>query len=194
VSRAHLPLTEPPRAAHDLEPEPEREGGRQATLRAAPVPGPGGRLARFKPVEETAVLPQARIQASFEGRAAGRPGSPPVMAELPLRWPAQEAAGDAGLAPPWSYPAEERSPLPPASGPALAEVVQRQPAPVSLGSAVASDSTQVVQRLEVGEKEEGEPVTKGEDEPEMDLDDLARQVYPLIRRMLAVERERRPYR
>ncbi len=50
----------------------------------------------------------------------------------------------------------------------------------------------VVQRVEEAETIAGQPPEEGEEE--MDLDKLARQVYPIIRRLLAVERERRSAR
>jgi hypothetical protein len=34
----------------------------------------------------------------------------------------------------------------------------------------------------------------GVEQQSLDLDNLAREIYPLVKRMLAVERERRPFR
>jgi hypothetical protein len=51
----------------------------------------------------------------------------------------------------------------------------------------APGAVEVVQRAEDGP---AEPGVSGEKEPELDLGDLARQVYPLIKRMLTVERDR----
>jgi hypothetical protein len=65
----------------------------------------------------------------------------------------------------------------------LAETIQRQPDPVA-GTLVPQDI--VVQRAE----EEDE-----DDEPEeLDLTELSRRIYPLVKRLLAIERERMPGR
>ena len=60
----------------------------------------------------------------------------------------------------------------------------RQP-PVDLTAAAGAPQAGVVQRVILGP--EGEEKAEGG----LDLDRLARQVYPLIKRMMAVERERR---
>jgi len=65
----------------------------------------------------------------------------------------------------------------------LAETIQRQPAP-AVGAFVPQDI--VVQRAE-GEEEVDEP-------EELDLAELSRRVYPLVKRLLAIERERMPGR
>jgi hypothetical protein len=68
-------------------------------------------------------------------------------------------------------------------------VIQRMPEPVIQRSLAEPTSTPVdsgvIQRVTGVPTEAPEPV---------DLDQLARQVYPILKRMLAVERERRPYR
>jgi hypothetical protein len=84
-------------------------------------------------------------------------------------------------------------PLPPQPDPAqveqpqlqlpLAETIQRQPAP-AVGAFVPQDI--VVQRAE-GEEEDDEP-------EELDLTELSQRVYPLVKRLLAIERERMPGR
>jgi hypothetical protein len=69
--------------------------------------------------------------------------------------------------------------------------VQRLPLAVPLAAPRPQAGVEVIQRVEV-------PATTTSPEPdkeeieEWDLDDLARQVYPLIRRMLVIERERLP--
>jgi hypothetical protein len=57
---------------------------------------------------------------------------------------------------------------------------------------VAAQGKEIVQRSIVTQPEKGRAAE--EEEPELDLDDLAREVYPLIKRMLAIERERMPAR
>jgi hypothetical protein len=63
---------------------------------------------------------------------------------------------------------------------------------ISLDLAPSPRRVEVVQRTE-GEAATEEPTTK-EEKQGVDLDDLARQIYPLIKRMLAVEQERRSAR
>jgi hypothetical protein len=58
--------------------------------------------------------------------------------------------------------------------------------------AAISEGIGVVQRVTTTPPETG--VTSGEEKPTLNLDDLARQILPRIKRMLAVERERRPGR
>lgn len=65
----------------------------------------------------------------------------------------------------------------------LAETIQRQPT-LAVGAFVPQDI--VVQRAE-GEEESDEP-------EELDLTELSRRVYPLVKRLLAIERERMPGR
>jgi hypothetical protein len=65
----------------------------------------------------------------------------------------------------------------------LAETIQRQPDPV-VGTFVPQDI--VVQRAE-GEEEDDES-------EELDLTELSRRIYPLVKRLLAIERERMPGR
>jgi hypothetical protein len=65
----------------------------------------------------------------------------------------------------------------------LAETIQRQPDPV-VGTLIPEDI--VVQRAE-GEEEDDES-------EELDLTELSRRIYPLVKRLLAIERERMPGR
>ncbi len=79
----------------------------------------------------------------------------------------------------------EPLPLPPVIRPAPVEVAQREPVSISPGP--------VTVQLEIGEPPEptAEPEQKTEPQvPTVDLEALARQVYPVIKRMLAIERER----
>jgi hypothetical protein len=87
--------------------------------------------------------------------------------------------------------------------PSLSEAIQRQPVvheavvlqpprPV-----VASRESPAVQRA-LEDKEDLAPVAvtteASQEEQAVDLDALARQIFPRVKRMLAVERERRPFR
>jgi hypothetical protein len=65
-------------------------------------------------------------------------------------------------------------------------IVQRQPSAVPIVSHPDVGETAAVQRAEEEPYAEGQ----GQDE-EKDLDRLARDVYPLVKRLLAIERERR---
>ncbi|MBI1878920.1 MAG: hypothetical protein HYR94_12005, partial [Chloroflexi bacterium] len=76
-------------------------------------------------------------------------------------------------------------PLPPVSRPVSPASVQRQ-VDSSLEVAMNAQPTNLVQRVE-----ETPPAVESS---QVDLDHLAQQVYPLIKRMLAVERERRSSR
>ncbi len=74
---------------------------------------------------------------------------------------------------------------PPVSNSAITPVIQRTPTEPS----ATSQEPGFIQRVESA------PVEPGPETPELaDLDDLARQVYPIIKHMLAVERERRSFR
>jgi hypothetical protein len=83
----------------------------------------------------------------------------------------------------------DEQPLPLAQPPTPQPTVQQQPepAPPAVSSAVGAPHT-IVQRAET--EAEGE----GSELEELDLADLAQKVYPLIKRLLLVERERRPGR
>ncbi len=65
-------------------------------------------------------------------------------------------------------------------------MVQRQPADVS--ARPSKDSLQVEEGQ--GAAEQSPEMAEAEGET-LNLDDLARQIYPFVKRMLAVERERR---
>jgi hypothetical protein len=92
-----------------------------------------------------------------------------------LRWGLQRTEGGA----PDAAALEQELPLrPPVIAATPAAVAQRLPA---AGPCLEG----VVQREEAGEQ--AAPEVKGK---EPDLDKLARQIYPFVRRMLAVERER----
>jgi hypothetical protein len=83
-------------------------------------------------------------------------------------------------------------PLPLAPQPPAGELVQREPLAISMDLAPPLRRVEVVQRDVAVEEEEETSITEapGVEEPKANLDDLARQIYPIIKRMLAVERER----
>jgi hypothetical protein len=144
--------------------------------------------------------PQVRIQARFEEEAeAGgrfRPYVPPgpLPGALPLWEPSRETAPGVGVGPRAARAFGGEPTLHPVSRPAAAELMhglRRQPLDVALGLPLVSPGIQVVQRDVVETPEVPETPEAGEEMPGPDLDDLARQVYPLIKRMLAIERERR---
>ncbi|MFC2023940.1 hypothetical protein ACFLT5_04315, partial [Chloroflexota bacterium] len=136
---------------------------------------------------EMPALPQARVQARFqeEGestpsgwRAYERTGPSPQVMPLPLQRSLQETAPVVPASPGSTQGPETQAPM-------------RSEVPVLRLPLVTPHAVQIVQRVE---EEEAAPVAGGmpaeEEEPGLNLDDLAGQVYPLIKRMLAVERER----
>jgi DNA polymerase-3 subunit gamma/tau len=180
--RARLPLVEPP-------------------------PPSQAEVIRTKPVEQTAILPQARVQARPEGSpeppalAPSRPVTPPEPRQaaptsgLPTRsgW-TQAAAGELPLP-----PVLQRSAAP--ARPASTAWIQRQPEAPAPSQVVTPRSEpwreRVVQRAD-GATPETPPSTvapppqpPAPESAPPNLDSLARQIYPLIKRMLAVERERK---
>lgn len=69
--------------------------------------------------------------------------------------------------------------------------LQRQPASENGERGGAAAKKTVQRAIEDGATIDNERVAESiEPEPQPDLDNLARQVYPLIKRMLAIERER----
>jgi hypothetical protein len=98
-------------------------------------------------------------------------------------------------APPQPAPkASERGEALPSSASMATMSIQRswEPEAAPSSSAVVDNETGLIQRVE----ETGMPFSEEAESPaaELDLDGLARQVYPLVKRMLAVERDRRPFR
>ena len=111
----------------------------------------------------------------------------PVSKPVPAK--AEPARAGPARSPAWG----DEFPLPPARWPAPAALIQRQPVAPPVDLTVAAQGTDVVQRAVETPPETGLATTE-EEGPELDLDHLARQIYPLIKRMLAVERERRSAR
>ena len=189
-------------------------------------------LARIRPVEHVATLPQARLQARFEEsppgeeRAATEPASaslpapdrtrfytpstpPREAAQLPLRESVavtvrapSKSRTRSPETPVTSVPEAQRSgrgqapvaelPLPPIGRSAPPQVVQRQPSPEVPGIDAAGSRSrgEWVQRAATKGRVSGQSAEE-EEKPDLDLDHLARQIYPILKRMLAVERERR---
>ncbi len=138
--------------------------------------------ARFEDERVQARFEDERVQVRFEDRGVVMPVSKPV--------PARAEPARAGPARPPAWGGE--FPLPPVSRLAPAALIQRQPVAPSVDLTVATQGADVVQRAVETPPETG--LTTEEEGSELDLDHLARQVYPLIKRMLAVERERRSAR
>ena len=160
-ARAHMPLTDRPRQTGPA------------------FPAPSSLLSRARTVRRTPILARDRL-----GGPGAQPPGPGVTAEpLPLpgivRMPlrrAEEAPETAKIAHP--QPVRSDLPLPPLM------TIQRTETPPKTTIEVGTITTvpgQVLQQKEGAQA----PVS------ETDLNKLARDVYPLIKRMLAVERERR---
>ncbi|MBN1937907.1 MAG: hypothetical protein JW934_24850, partial [Anaerolineae bacterium] len=156
-------------------------------------------------VERTTILPLAQIQRQTEREQRVRPGvrpSPlsrfssevqaeplPVAAGVTAPSITQGVRFDAGLSS--SLEASERLPLPLTSTPPFAGAIQRQIKDVPISSFESSDTANAIQRVETTSLEMG---AAPEEQAGPDLDRLAKEVYPRIKRMLAVERERRTCR
>jgi hypothetical protein len=179
-SGARLPLNEPLRSASRFEAEGWRfEVPERLILPERRLPTP----VQTMPPAKTTLLPQTQVQARFEDQATEALGPSPESA--PGRMDAGRVETD------WSQVLGGELPLPPPRAPS-AGLIQRQPSALAPDVAVSSQRVGVVQRAQ-----EGEPLASAspvEGKPELELDHLARQIYPLIKRMLAVERERRPVR
>ncbi|NJN93509.1 MAG: hypothetical protein HC875_05145 [Anaerolineales bacterium] len=209
---------EPPhQAAVQRQPEDEtpssriesQPGGSLQTFDLPPTKTPGAERSGFDgpeemplhPARQIGVLPQVR--QPFETRSEGMPAEPETTGEsvLPLAQPTAarpEAAARLDMplaAPPQPAPrAGERREEPPSSASTPAMSIQRywEPEAVPPPAAAADSEAGPIQRVEDTEisfSEEPESPAA-----ELDLDNLARQVYPLVKRMLAVERDRRPFR
>jgi hypothetical protein len=157
---------------------------------------PPAALLRSHPVERTAVLPQARQPEEAEAREAGSRWTPPAQDEsfapaLPLREPVARAVTPERQTE--SASAEDRAP-PAAAGPkgepAGAPLTLAEPARKTKPT-ITSTRSGIVQRAE-GEASAPAPgEAPSKRKRARDLDELARQVLPVLKRMLAVERERR---
>lgn len=187
-----LPLTSP-RTALARKPE---EWGTPGPAPSAPGPAP-----RIRPVEQAATLAQARIQARLEeepttprdsvgvGEAVPRLQARVALRErpaLPLRQPTPgiDVAADVGQG--WTGRGRETLPLPPVIRQAPADQVQKLPL-ISPAAPVVQRSSDLEEEVVGSKLSEDEPAEKKQ---KVDLDKIARAVYPLVKRMLAIERER----
>ena len=182
---------EPEEPAPGLEEEILARAASSARLSLTEPLSPASGLGRTGPPAQTTTLPRAQVQARFEdelvqARFADEGVVMPVSKPAPAR--AEPAHAGPARPPAWGG----QFPLPPVSRPAPAALIQRQPVAPSVDLTVAARGVEVVQRAVETPPERG--TTSEEEGPELDLDHLARQVYPLIKRMLAVERERRSAR
>jgi hypothetical protein len=197
VSRERLPLTErrwPPLVSEPAEESSER------SVRSLPSGRPSGGLA---PLVQKAILPQAPVRPPYEEAAAGWPPLEWVAAQVPAtpssgttalpltpgvdlqRQVAPQLEGASGVGATELVSVARPLPLPPVSR--LTAVPQAQRMPLLQEQELTGPG--VVQRA--GEEESAPGKTPGpEKQTEPDLDDLARKVYPLIKRMIAIERER----
>ncbi|UCC86440.1 MAG: hypothetical protein JSV81_16535 [Anaerolineales bacterium] len=180
---AALPTSEAPAA--EVEPQLplglEREVLARAQARAhLPLIEPLRPARGLEPEEEHVETPQDLRKPPPVSQI--RPSTPMPVLRLPQVRLGGE--GEAGVAPARS----DGQPLPPAPRLSAGDMLQREALAISMDLAPPPRRVEVVQRLE-GEVETVPSQAAEGGKP--DLDRLARQVYPLIKRMLAVERERR---
>ncbi|MFN2228319.1 MAG: hypothetical protein ACK2VA_00985 [Anaerolineae bacterium] len=145
-------------------------------------------------VEQTAILPQLRrppVQRTPIQRTQqwAREALPPLAgqgAALPARSGAI-AGAESAVAPAATVPAVT---VQPAIRPSGLAMIQRQPSIAGAEVAIARVEGGEMPDVQRAEEEEVAPSKEARNE-EQDLDRLARQVYPLVKRLLAIERERR---
>lgn len=166
-----------------------------------PLAETAGHMLQTRLVERTTVLPLTQIQRQVERRqqawSAALPPSDGQSRRLPdvdlpvavwMEGPSIAPGAQAGVEVTEEREMGERLPLPPVSAPPFAGVIQRQTEDASAYLATPSGAAEAIQRaggasLEMGAAPDESAVS--------DLDRLAQEVYPRIKRMLAVERERR---
>jgi predicted component of type VI protein secretion system len=133
-------------------------------------------------VQRTAILPQLRRSPAQPEARPGVPGSaaPGGAVRPSSTLPRPSSAGPASAVQPPAQPPVQ---------PAPQAAIQRQP--TVPGAALTISRAEVGEAADVqrAEDEGVEPGVEARDE-EQDLDRLAREVYPLVKRLLAVERER----
>jgi len=192
---------EPEEPAPGLEEEVLARAASSARLPLTEPPSPASGLGRTGPPAQATTLPRSQVQARFadervqtrfaDERGQARFEDEGVVMPVSKLVPARAEPVRAGPARPPAWGGE--FPLPPVSRPAPAALIQRQPVVPSVDLTAAARGAKVVQRAVETPPETG-LMPEDEERPELDLDHLARQVYPLIKRMLAVERERRSAR
>jgi hypothetical protein len=148
-------------------------------------------LLRTRPVEQTAILPQVRRSPAPSVPAQGAQRR--AQALLPLlgqRAPLPSDSGATAGSRAGPAPVVSKVTVQPPAQLSGGATIQRQPSAPGAAPTVSrpdAGETAVVQRAAEDEPYAGEQVR----EEEQDLDRLAREVYPLVKRLLAVERERR---
>ena len=190
--------------------EPKAPVGRQDELRTGPplqsISSDSEQSAPVGPLAHMAILPQAQSPSRFVQQMAGDTSADmpthgragPYVPTRPSRTPREPVLRRKGQGPtgPWSGTSAQQGvdgemPLSPQRALVTAESIQRRPqgeASESVPTPAESGYVGVIQRVTVGPEESAEPESG---QGELNLDRLARQVYPMIRRMLAIERERR---
>jgi hypothetical protein len=153
----------------------------------------GSGIVSAKPVAQMAILPQAQTPARLEGEEAEAESTEQTI--LGLSQPAvvqrAEAAGaGAGPSPPSSPVGQstsmEKALRPPFTSPSDLREEEED----LMETAEEEDEEGYLLGIEEEEEEELPELEEEPEEEELDLDHLARQVYPFIKRLLAVERER----
>lgn len=151
---------------------------------------PGRPLARIKPMLQTQPA-QTNVQARFEGSDVGRRAIEPLdpgrslaqtMPALPVQ-PLVMARREAAAVRPDSA----------GGGPAAGELSLPRLGPPGAAVRASAAGPAMILRAEEPAAVAGRTEAAGEEqaEPGVDLDQLARQVYPHVRRLLQIERERR---
>ena len=183
-SRSEMPLVQ----RHIADTQPVEEEPIQRQLGEPPSPAGAAPLP-----DQTATNISDRILARVVGHEhipAAKLPDLPLHQPVPQRVSAPEAKAASQLVKSEFVAAV---PAPPVSVPAITPAIQRTPEPVIQRTPTEPSTTSqeagFIQRVESG------PAEPGPEAPEpVDLDNLARQVYPIIKHMLAVERERRSFR
>jgi len=185
------PVQAAPETAPAVQTAPERaQPFRRTQLPLNRGPGIGKRdtPSRSMPVQRTAILPQARHTEQEERpeRGSAEPLPVPGVTRTGLRTARRTDQGAVAVRSPQAIRSD--LPLPPVI---TVQRVQRQATAQVTGAVSAgAPPTEVVQRAAMMMR--AEAATEQSSAPqEQDLEKLAQQIYPLIRRRLAIERERR---
>ena len=194
------PETAPPQAKAELEPDLNREVLTRARLSSdlpliKPRPAIQRAPDRSKIADQPTVIPPGSARPSEHPAPSPTTRSAEVLS-LPLAPPIRvEITPSAETDKSETARPSARVPSAPA---AQVGVAQRQPAEPGITSPIGESPLLVGPAVVVQRAEEGEPTSSSYEtdsgQAVADLDKLARQIYPLIKRMLAVERDRRPFR
>ncbi len=151
-------------------------------------------MIQTKPITQTAVLPQTQATPDFGEETGSRQASealtearqPQTLFRKPITERVAPAPAEPQM-PPSALPA------PVADWLASEELVQRQPLVSPARPVEVSPGVGLLQRvIETSPPVESEPAETERSGP--DLNDLARQIYPIIKQMLAIEQERSRFR